>query len=61
MAVHLILLPSKSNVLSTRPAMGVKAEEITKRLDTDGRAGDWVLLGDHLLKKDLQGFPGPAT
>ncbi len=42
-------------------SMGVKPEEITKRLDNDGRAGNWVLLGDHLVKKDLQGFPGPAT
>jgi len=60
-AVHLILLALKSDVLSTRLAMGVKTEEITKRLDSDGRDGDWVLLGDRLLKRDLQGFPSPAT
>jgi hypothetical protein len=36
-AVHLILLTLKSNVLSTRMAMGVKSEEISKRLDSDGR------------------------
>lgn len=60
-AVHFIILPSKSNVLPTHLAMGVKPEEITKRLDNDGRAGDGVLLGDRLLKKDLQRLPGPAT
>jgi len=60
-AVHLILLTLKSDVLSSRLAVGVKVEEIAKRLDSDGRDEYWVLLGDRLLKKDLQGFPGPAT
>ena len=43
-AVHLILLALKNNVLSTHLAMGVKAEEIAKRLDSDGREElEWVI------------------
>jgi hypothetical protein len=39
----------------------IMSDEIAKRLHGDDGAGDWIIFGNHLLEKDLQGFQGTAA
>ncbi len=41
--------------------MGIESEEIAEGLDGNDGAGNGILLRYHLLKKELQGFPGAST
>ena len=41
--------------------VGIMSDEVAKRLHGDDGAGDGIIFGNHLLEKDLQGFPGAAA
>ena len=41
--------------------VGIMSDEVAKRLHGGDGAGDGVIFGNHLLEKDLQGFPCAAA